>query len=76
MNGLNLIFKKLKLIKKGKATMVKTKYAVKIRYLGYDNKWHYHTTKWYYSSGDAWKEADQFENQVEWLEMSRSIAHK
>ena len=53
------------------------KWAVKIRYLGYDNKWHRHTTKWYQNSSDAWEEAERFaKHQINYLEMASAIAHK
>lgn len=51
-------------------------WAVRIRWLGYDNKWHRHSTKWHKSSADAWAEADAFEKSVKCYEMSRGLAHK
>lgn len=54
----------------------KMKYAIKIRWLGYNHKWHRHTTKWYDNSSDAWEEADKFDRKTKSLEMSRGLAHK
>ena len=52
------------------------KWAIKIRYLCYDNKWHNHTTKWYSNSGSAWEENDKFLAETKWLESSSRLCHK
>ena len=51
-------------------------WAVRIRWLGYDNKWHRHTTRWHENSGDAWEEAEAFENSIQYHECSSGLTHK
>jgi len=51
-------------------------WAVRIRWLGYDNKWHRHTTKWHKNSGDAWEEAEAFQRSIKSYESSSSLIHK
>ena len=51
-------------------------WAIRIRYLGYDNKWHRHTTKWHKNSGEAWEEAEAFQRSIKSYESSSSLIHK
>lgn len=52
------------------------KWAVKTRYLGYDNKWHQHTTKWHDNSSEAWEEKDRWEKTINCYESQSSLIHK
>ncbi len=57
-------------------------WAVKIRYLESeitgDGKWHTHTTGWHEKINDAWKEAEEYQNQFcyNWNESSGTLYHK
>ena len=52
-----------------------TKWAVRIKWRGYDNKWHTHTTKWYEDSDKAWEEADNYKTPTLDLERKSSLLH-
>ena len=41
-----------------------------------NHKWRRYTTKWYSFSGNAWKEANDFEKRNPNLESSLSLCHK
>lgn len=51
-------------------------WAVRIRWLDYNNKWHRHTTKWHKNSGDAWQEAEAFQRSIKSYESSCGLVHK
>ena len=51
-------------------------WAIRIRWLGYDNKWHRHTTKWHKNSGDAWEEAEAFQRSIKSYECGCGLVHK
>lgn len=51
-------------------------WAIKTRYLDYNNKWHTKQTKWYTNSTEAWEEAERLENTLRYYEISENIIHK
>ena len=57
-----------------KITMIK--YAIRLRWLGKDRKWHQKTTKYHELSSDAWDEAERIEQHIDYLEMSRRLVRK
>lgn len=57
-------------------------WAIRIRYLESeydgDGRWHQHTTSWHNSIDEAWKEAEEYQNQFNynWNECGSSLIHK
>ena len=52
-----------------------TKWAVRIKWLDYNNKWHTHTTKWYEDSEKAWEEAENYKTPSMWFDRKSSLIH-
>lgn len=57
--------------------MWKRLWAIRIRYMTGDGKWHKKTTHWYEDLNKAWTEHDEFlMNRKDVLEASGAVMHK
>ena len=54
-------------------------YAIRISFLSSeDGKWHQHTTRWFATPAEAWKDKERYEKRhgKNWLESSSGIVSK